>query len=86
VSNINSDGSRRQCAEEICGPKSDQVTEIWTSYFLNLYGTKISDCRKIQNRMISRDYEYIQYFLPQKVKEKATLETYVYTGAQYYGG
>lgn len=53
---------------KICGPKTDQVTGIWRSYFLNFYGTKISDCRKIQDRMISRDYECIQYLLPQKEK------------------
>lgn len=34
---------------KICGPKTDKVTGIWRSYFLNLYGTEVSDCRKIQD-------------------------------------
>jgi hypothetical protein len=75
LANINTDGSWKQGAEEIRGPKTDQVTGIWRSYFLNFYGIKISDCRKIQNRMISRDYECIQYLNPQNVKETATLVT-----------
>jgi hypothetical protein len=70
-------GVEDKMLRKICGPKADQVTGIWRSYFPNFYGTKISDCRKIQDSMISRGYECTQYLLPQKVKEKSTMETYV---------